>query len=76
MPGPMGFLMDLAICNAKGLVIIMILLWVIGKIPFIGPYVKSGITWVFTKIAEYAGIANCGYTNSFEKIVESENNKH
>jgi hypothetical protein len=65
-------LMGLAICMAQGLVIFMILMYLISMIPFIGPYITGGITWVITKIAVYAGVANCGYKNDFNEIQDAE----
>ena len=60
---PQAMLINQIKCTAITIVIFIVLMWILGKIPVAGPYVRDGISWVITKVSVYAGIANCGFTN-------------
>ena len=69
---PMGFIKDKAICLLIGLALFAIILFLISKIPLIGPKVKSTLLWLLTKLMIFAGIANCGYQNDFDDVLKAE----
>ena len=69
---PMGFLMSYAKCILIGLAIFAIILWAISKVPVIGPWVRNTVLWILTKLMEFAGLANCGFANEFDDVLEAE----
>ena len=57
---PMGFLIKQAKCMAISIIIFMVLIWLISLVPVIGPWVGDTIKLGITKLAEGAGVLNCG----------------
>lgn len=71
---PMGMLKNQLWCTAVSIVVIFVLVWLLGMIPIVGPWVVGGIRWVFTKIAELLGVIKCGFANNYSDIRNAEKN--
>lgn len=69
---PMGMLKNQIWCMAIGIIVFMILMWLISLIPIIGPWISSTIKYMITKLAEFAGVLNCGFANDFDDVLEAE----
>jgi hypothetical protein len=69
---PMGMLKNQLWCMAVGIVIFMILMYLISLIPVIGPWVSNKIKWLIAKLAEFAGVINCGFANDFDAVLAAE----
>ena len=69
---PMGMLKNQLWCMGVSIVIFMILTYIISRIPIIGPRISSTIKWLITKLAEFAGVLNCGFANDFDAVLAAE----
>ena len=69
---PMGMLKNQLWCMAVGIIVFMILMWILSKVPIIGPWLSSTIKYSITKLAEFVGVLNCGFENDFDNLLEVE----
>ncbi len=56
---PMAIVFSQLKCLAISVFVLLILLWLISKVPLIGPLVSDGIKKGIGTIAEFAGVIKC-----------------
>jgi hypothetical protein len=69
---PQALLWNQAKCMAIGIVVFIVLMWILSRIPVVGPWISDAIKYIITKLAVLAGVINCGFQNDFNDVLVSE----